>query len=115
MYQAFWIGIPIPISLTHPRWLLDPPLDNHQSWNMGYRDPPAASKPKWPHLDTWDQYHDGGTNIMLYIVLAAVQQHSALTGQDHEECVQHFHIYHEHMVVEFQQWAEAWQRMPPWL
>lgn len=47
LYWASWMGIYIPLSLSHPRWLIDGSASDAMGWVMRYRDPVATiNKPR---------------------------------------------------------------------
>ena len=57
LHRATKDGLPIPLSLIHPRWWLDGPPTAPSGWKMEYCD--ATTDPSLRH-ENLSLYHDGG-------------------------------------------------------
>ncbi|KJZ68301.1 hypothetical protein HIM_12309 [Hirsutella minnesotensis 3608] len=97
----------IPLSLLHPRWLLDgPAVVRH--WSMSYGDAAPTDADM-----SGDQYRDGGRNMVLQSGLEVVQAQAALRGQQAEEFSRLFRLQNERLIANFQRHAQSRSLLPP--
>jgi hypothetical protein len=111
LYWASQMGISIPLSLSHPRWLIDGSANDAMSWAMGYRDPMASvDEPRGLSLGIIDRYADSGMNLMLKKALASVQIQGELTRQRREQFAKNFSTVVDRLAADFPQQEEQHRR-----
>jgi hypothetical protein len=79
LYKAFIDDVAIPISLFHPRWLLDGPSVLHKRWIMDW-DSPSNIQPDTSSSSrhAGDRYARRGEDLILEAALAAIEKHKSL-------------------------------------
>jgi hypothetical protein len=106
MYEAVVRASPIPLSLVHPRWLLNGPAVVRK-WTMTYRDSENQAV-----QSRRERSLDGCGSMVLQSALEMVQVHGRLTGRQAEEFAKLFCMQNDRLIADFRIRTEASRRLP---
>jgi hypothetical protein len=112
LYQYYKTGALIPLSLFHPRWLLDhEPTD--EEWVIGgRREAEAEAEAELPHRYAGDRYRDRGKNMTLEAANQLVELQAGLKGQEAEEFAQAFREMGDKLASKLQKQRQSRTKLP---
>jgi hypothetical protein len=84
-------NVPIPLSLFHPRWLLDGPLVLHERWVIGWDSAPNLQRQS-SDRHAGDRYTRRGEDLIMEAALAAIKKHKSLPARQAETFASRFKI-----------------------
>jgi hypothetical protein len=98
LYKVFVDNVPIPLSLFHPRWLLDGPAVLHERWTMSW-DLTLNLQQQSSDRHTGDRYSRRGEDLIMEAALAAIEKHKTLPAGQAETFASRFKIGTEKLAV----------------
>ncbi|KAL6405702.1 hypothetical protein AUP68_10838 [Ilyonectria robusta] len=108
LYEAVVRSWAIPLTLLHPRWLLDgPPVV--RNWTMSYGEQTVPEDAE----NLGDRYQDGGRNMILQSALEVVRVQGSFTGQQAEEFSRLFRLQNDRLMAGFRKQEESRTLLPP--
>ncbi|RKK88928.1 hypothetical protein BFJ68_g16837 [Fusarium oxysporum] len=108
LYEAVVRSWGIPLTLLHPRWLLDgPPVV--RNWTMSYGEQTVPEDAE----NLGDRYQDGGRNMILQSALEVVRVQGSFTGQQAEEFSRLFRVQNDRLMAGFRKQEESRTLLPP--
>ncbi|EXK76154.1 hypothetical protein FOQG_19087 [Fusarium oxysporum f. sp. raphani 54005] len=108
LYEAVVRSWAIPLTLLHPRWLLDgPPVV--RNWTMSYGEQTVPEDAE----NLGDRYQDGGRNMILQSALEVVRVQGSFTGQQAEEFSRLFRVQNDRLMAGFRKQEESRTLLPP--
>jgi hypothetical protein len=94
LYKAFIDDVPIPISLFHPRWLLDGLESLPKGWNLSWNPTQirvdAQQKSEDRHIG--DRYARRGEDLIMEAALATIEKHRSLPAGQAENFASKFKL-----------------------
>ncbi|KAH7231231.1 uncharacterized protein BKA55DRAFT_696126 [Fusarium redolens] len=108
LYEAVVRSWAIPLTLLHPRWLLDgPPVVRNRTMSHGEQTVPEDAE------NLGDRYQDGGRNMILQSALEVVRVQGSFTGQQAEEFSRLFRVQNDRLMAGFWKQEESRTLLPP--
>ena len=111
LYPAACDGIPIPLSLFHPRWLLDGPAVLYEPWKMSWDEDYVLQQQEEERYAS-DRFANRGEDIIQEAALAAIEKLKSLPAAQAETFASSFKKGTEKLTIAQDRLSATLAKMP---